>query len=448
MNKMLFRAIFKGMIIAGCLLPAWRLAAQQPATSAAGAPGDTLALEQVMGEVMRNYPAILAAEEALNHADAQIGLARSGYYPNLNASANASHVGPVPQLTIPNMGVFKLFPENNFDAGLDVQQQIYDFGKTSDRIHLAREKKTLEQQKLENTRQQTAMAVVQNYYTLVFLQQALKIKEEQLNTLNRHLDFVKKKKSTGSGTDYEILSTQVKISTIENQKLDLLASRDVQLAKMNALMGLPAHSFHVVKDTFDLAQPALPADSMIGYAMQHRTEMQMARKQTELARLNLKLVESTNNPSVNFIASGGWKNGFVPDINKIKAHYLVGLGVRIPVFDGTRTKYNRMAAQSTIASSELHTSLLNRNISSEVIENETRLMTASKKVDQTTLQLQQARQAYRLAEVNFSAGAITNLELLDASTSVSQSELMVLKSRVDYIISLYSLRVSLGEAIY
>lgn len=446
---MISRIIVKGTIMIGLLLAVINLQAQQPVGEPAfSQAGDTLDIDQVMNLVMKHYPAIRQAEEALNHADTEIGLARSGYYPNVDATVNASHVGPVPSLEIPNMGTFKLFPENNFDAGVEVHQNVYDFGKTADRVSISKEQKVLAQQKLENTRQQTAIRVVQNYYTLVFIQEAIRIKEEQLATLNRHLDFVKKKKSTGSGTDYEILSTQVRITNTENQKLDLLATRDVQLARLNALMGLPVKEPHVMKDTLTLAEPEIQQDSLVGYALLHRTELQMAHQQTDLAQLNLKRVSTENNPSVNFIANGGWKNGFVPDINKIKANYMVGLGIRIPVFDATRLKFNKMAAKSEITSSQLQTNLVERNISSEVVENETRKMTAAKKVDQTNLQLRQAEEAYKLAEVNYSAGAITNLELLDASTAVSQSKLAVLKSKVDYVISLYRLNLSLGNTIY
>lgn len=446
---MISRIIIKVTILIGLLLTVINLRAQQPVGEPAfSRAGDTLDLDQVMDVVMKHYPAIRQAEESLNHADAEIGLARSGYYPNVDATVNASHVGPVPSLEIPNMGTFKLFPENNFDAGVEMHQNIYDFGKTADRVSISKEQKVLAQQKLENTRQQIAIQVVQNYYTLVFIQEAIRIKEEQLTTLNQHLEFVQKKKSTGSGTDYEILSTQVRITNTENQKLDLLATRDVQLARLNALMGLPVKEPHIMKDTLTLAEPEIQQDSLVGYALLHRTELQMAHQQTDLAQLNLKRVSTENNPSVNFIANGGWKNGFVPDINKIKANYMVGLGIRIPVFDATRLKYNKMAAKSEITSSQLQTNLVERNISSEVVENETRKMTAAKKVDQTNLQLRQAEEAYKLAEVNYSAGAITNLELLDASTAVSRSKLAVLKSKVDYVISLYRLNMSLGNTIY
>jgi outer membrane protein TolC len=43
---------------------------------------------------------------------------------------------------------------------------------------------------------------------------------------------------------------------------------------------------------------------------------------------------------------------------------------------------------------------------------------------------------------------ITNLDLLDANTSVSESSLMLLKAKIDYVTSVYKLKAALGERIY
>ena len=170
--------------------------------------------------------------------------------------------------------------------------------------------------------------------------------------------------------------------------------------------------------------------------------------ENNLAVIHLNVVRAENHPSLNFIAQGGWKNGYVPEINRICPNYIIGLGLQIPVFDANRLKNNTLVAESSIESTSLETELTRRNISSEEVKNELNLMTASEKITQTDLLLEQAEAAFKLAETSFSAGAITNLDLLDASSNVSESKLIVLRSRVDYAISLYLLKASLGEKIY
>ena len=67
---------------------------------------------------------------------------------------------------------------------------------------------------------------------------------------------------------------------------------------------------------------------------------------------------------------------------------------------------------------------------------------------QSELQLKQAVQAYALAQAKFDAGVITNLELIEGSTAVSESRLQLLKSKIDYTGSLYKLKSAIGERLY
>lgn len=410
--------------------------------------GDSLSLEWIIQQVVTTHPMVKSAQEDLNKADARIGLAKSGYYPNVAFSANANTVGPVPSLTIPDMGTFHFMPRNNYNATVSVQQNIYDFGKTDRNVALADESKKLTETSVEQVKQSLSIRSIQVYYTLEYLQEAIKIKEEQLRTLNEHLDFVLKRKETGSATDFEVLSTKVKISAIESQRLDLEVSREVQLSELNALLGLPAETPHVVKESIKVVQTGVPNDSMLVYAYRNRNEMLIAKEKEQLAGMKVEQVKLQNNPSLFFTANGGARNGYVPETQKIKANYVVGLGVNIPIFDATRKKYNILQASSEAESTLLETEITRRNISSDVVESETRLRTANKKIAQASLQLEQAEEALQLAEVSYEAGVITNLDLLDANTAVSESRLLLLKSRIDYVVNVYRLSASLGEKLY
>ena len=82
---------------------------------------------------------------------------------------------------------------------------------------------------------------------------------------------------------------------------------------------------------------------------------------------------------------------------------------------------------------------------SQVINN---IKSSLKKVERNELQLNQAQQAFTLAQTSFKAGYITNLDMLDAATSVSESKLVLLKSKIDYILNVYKLKAALGQRLY
>jgi outer membrane protein TolC len=189
-------------------------------------------------------------------------------------------------------------------------------------------------------------------------------------------------------------------------------------------------------------------DSLISYAFRNRDEILLNEKKTIAAELKYNLVKSQNKPLISLQASGGAKNGYVPYLNQVRANYIVGLGIRIPVYDGMKTKYNLLQAGSSINSLAFENEFAKRNITNEIRESEAYMSAAEKKIGQFELQLEQALKAYSLAQTSFKSGVITNLDLLDANTAVSESRLMLLKARIDYAASVYSLIAALGERIY
>ena len=409
---------------------------------------DSLSLNSIISEVVQNHPMVRKAMEDLNNSDAKIGLAKSANLPNIDFGANYSRIGPVSEITIPDMGTFSFMPNDNYSAAFYANQTLYDFGKTEKNILLEKQGKVISVQTIEQVKQKLSQAVIGNYFALVFFQEALKIKDEELATLNEHLNYVQKKLATGSATNYEILTTQVRISAVENQKTDLLTAKQMQMTQLNSLLGKPETKTLHVKKELGLLTPEIQTDSLIAVAMRNRDEMKLAGEKTTLAQLRYNLTNAQNNPVLSAFLSGGVKNGYIPNLLDPKANYVAGVGLKIPVFDGYRKKYNLVQAQSSIQSINQDTEIARRAIVDEVVEAEANLNASKKKVNESELQLKQALQAYDLAKVKFDSGVITNLELIDNSNSISLSKLMLLKSKIDNTVNIFKLKFATGERLY
>ena len=409
---------------------------------------DSLSLNEIIVEVTANHPLVKKAMEDLNVSDAKIGLANSNYQPNVDFTSSYSRMGPISTITIPDMGSFSFVPHDNYSAAVNVNQTIYDFGKTEKNVLLEKQGKELTLRSVEQVKQKLSQAVIANYYTLVYLQEALKIKDEQLKTLNEHLNFIKKKQETGSATQYEILTTDVRISSIENQKTDMETALQVQICQLNSLLGKPESTNQRVKKDLNVTTTVLENDALINSAMQNRDEMKLASEKSKLAQLRYNLTGLQNKPVLNAFLTGGIKNGYTPYLYDPRANFVAGFGLKVPIFDGKRKMYNLAQAQSAIQSNDQETEIARRGIVNEVVEGEANVKASQKKVEQGELQLRQAIQAYSLAKARFDAGVITNLELLEGSTAVSESRLQLLKAKIDYTVSQYKLKSASGERLY
>jgi outer membrane protein len=409
---------------------------------------DSLSLKQFIGEVIKTHPSIKSAEEEINSAETKISLAKTGYYPLIGISATYTRLDPVSEISMPGLGVFKFYPENNYNGMLELKQTIYDFGKTSNSVNKETENAELVKIYSDQTKQKLSLTAIINFFSLIYLQEAIRIKDEELKTLNVHLEYVEKKREIGSAIQYEILTTQVKISGIENQKTDINAAQKTQTSVFNSLLGEKNKQKHNLKADLDNIMFSFMSDSLVALAFNHRNEIRIVKEKKLISDLNYKFIATQDNPVISVFGSAGWKNGYTPDLNKMTANYVAGLSLSIPLFDAYRTKNNLSLAESSIKEADFDIDLTQRNITNEVVESEANMNASAKKVEQFKLQLKQAEHAFALAEINYKTGIITNLDLLDASTTVAESRLYLLKSKIDYIINAFKLRMAIGEILY
>ncbi len=412
------------------------------------AAGDTLSLDNAVSRVISSHPSIQAAARAVDEAGGRIGLAKSAYLPEVEAGASYSRVGPVPSFDFPGYGTIRLFPEDNYSAGINVSQLLYDFGRTARSIELARASKDLSDESLGLVRQNLAMTVISTYYGLLMIQESLRISNDELDNLGNHLAFILKKKETGSATDYEILSTKVKISVIENRKVDDLARQETLSAVMNALLGDPVDNTVYVSNDVGYTPGTRGSGSMINTALDNREELKLAGQKEKLAQMKYDLTKTSKYPTFAAFASGGGKNGYVPELNEFKLNFAAGVRLKIPLYDANREKNNLIIARAQIESARFQSEETRRQISSEVIRARAELNSSSKKIEQFEMQVRQAQQAFDLARTNYQAGAITNLDLLDAEISLATSRLMLTRARIDNELNVARLRMAMGEKLY
>jgi outer membrane protein len=417
---------------------------------------DTLTLGTIVETIIKNNPAVKQAENKISGSLWKEQLAKTTYLPNVYASAGVGRLYPLSafDFTLPNIETgemvtthIQMVPDFTMDFGLKLNQMVYDFGKEHNYLGLQQTATGVTLLGVEELKQKLALVAAGYFYGFLYFQSAIDIKNDEINTLKQHLDFVEKRQRTGSATQYEVLSTQVRISSSETQLADLQASEQVLLSHLNRLMGQSYKDFSVKSEDVKAVLP-LVLDSIYDFALTHRYEMLIAEKNKSAAEWNYKIEQSKTNPTLSFIGGTGFKNGYIPEINKLKFNYIAGLNLNVPIFDGNRKNISRQIASLGINDSELEIENLHQVINDELRENLASLDLARKKIDQFTIQLEQANKAYDHAKTNYEAGVITNLDLLDAANALSQSRLMLLKAHIDFDLYLIKVKAATGEKLF
>jgi len=408
---------------------------------------DSLTVKNAIDLTLKNYPLIQQATERINVAEAKIKEQQSSLYPIVNANASYTRLGPIPAIVF-GSETFELFPANNYDVNVSLFHTLYDFGKRDAMIDLTKSLKQSEIDNVDFVKSALAFQTVQTFYSILLLQRSIAVKDTDIANLNDHLSFTNKRVETGSATDFDVLTTKVRISNAENQKLDLQNLLDKQIVLLKKLTGISYESDAKLSGDFSFNRFNVNKDSLLEVAFQQRPEMKLALDQENSAHLQKNLAGLGNMPSLNVNLSYGFKNGFIPNLDVLRGNWVAGVGVSVPIFNGFRTSANEEEADANIKVSETHTLQVKKDITAEVQQAIEDLKTKVDKISATEIQVNYAEESIKRANLQYKNGVVTNLDLLDSENSLEMAQLQYLQAIYDAIISNYNLKKAVGDVIW
>ena len=408
---------------------------------------DSLTLNRAIELTINNYPLIKQQQEKIKAADYMIEQQKSYYYPNILGEARYSRIGPIPSFSFGG-NTIELAPANNYNFNLILNQQLYDFGKRDASVDLMKSYKESAFDNVNFVKSNLSYQTLQSFYSILFLHKSIAVKDTQIAALNEHLSVTNKRIQSGSATDYDALSTQVRISQAQSEKIELLNRLNQQKIILNQLLGVPQDTTINIKGEFSVPELSANPDSLINVAFQKRPELKLAGDELNTSHLQENLASLDDMPSLNAILSYGIKNGYEPNLNVLRGNWLAGISLNVPIFNGFLTKNKESELKANSNAANLNIVTLKRNIVSEIQQAQSGLNSNLDKLESTLTQVNFAKETVQRAIARYKNGVGTNLDLLDAETSLAQARLFYLQDLYRSILSSYQLKKAVGDVIY
>jgi len=408
---------------------------------------DPLTLKEAIDLTINNYPLIKQQQEKIKAVDYKIEQQKSAYYPDVEGQATYSRIGPLPSFSFGGEALV-LAPANNYNVNVVVNQQIYDFGKRDASVELVKSFKQSASDNVDLIKSDLSYQTLQVFYSILFLKKSVEVKDTQISALTEHLQVTNKKIESGSSTDYDALSTQVRISQAQSEKIEVLNQLKQQEIILNKLLGTAQDTTLNITGDFSPPESTQNLDSLLNVAFGKRYELKLAEDELNTSHLQENLAGLGNMPSLNATLSYGIKNGYEPNLDALRGNWLAAVSVRVPIFNGflTRNKENEAKANSTV--SEFNITSLKRNITSDVQQALSNLNSGLEKLHSTLTQVNFAEETVQRAEARYNSGVGTNLDVLDAETSLAQARLFYLQDLYRSILSSFQLKRAVGDVIY
>lgn len=409
--------------------------------------GSIVTLEQALKLSVQNRPLLKQKEEDLNSLRYRIEQQKSAYLPEVNADISYLLMGPLPEFAFGGKNL-ELAPSNNYNAVVAARYILYDFGKRDAQLDALRshQQSILDEQSL--IKSTLTNQTVRVFYTILFMKQSIIEKYAEAATLREHLKITEGKIASGTATEYDVLSTNTRLADIENTIVELKNEQAKQEVALKELIGYNRKNPVTVKGDFFTVPVIANADSLMEIALSQRSEFKLIADAQNSARLQKASISLMNKPVLNSQALYGIKNGYEPNLDVFRGNWAVGVSLGIPIFNGNLRENREMEIESGVLASDQKMEQTKETVSTEIYQALNDLSANREKLSITQRQIDYAQKSLERAQLQYESGTGTNLDVLDASTMLTQAKLMHLQVMFREVLNYYTLKNAAGDKLF
>ena len=427
------------------------IAAQNTNTSLPGWITRPLSLTDCLNIALSQNATILKAKSDLEASQGVVVQTRAVALPQVQATGQYKDTDPNAIESFPG-GAMQ--PHQNWNAGVQIVQSIYEGGKMVAALRAASVTKQQALAQYQTVIADTLLGARTVYYDVLLAAQQITVHEASVNLLQKELEDQQRRYDAGTVPHFNVLRAEVAVA---NERPALIRARNNYRITKNNLSNLLGYNLPReiwddiplnLTDTLDAAPYQVDLPAAIQQALARRTELVAARKTAELQRLNVVNAKAGYKPTVQVFAGYGWYNAqFTPPVeldHDIRG-WNAGAQMSWDIFDGMLTHGKVVQARALYEKSRTEVDDKGRQIELEVRTAYSEFIEAREVLESQQKVQEQADEALREARARADAGTSTQLDVLDAETSLTQARTTQIQALRDYAVARARLERAIGE---
>lgn len=395
--------------------------------------GDILTLRQCIDIALKNHPAIQAAAGTVRQSESKIGQARSGYFPQITFNSGYSRMGPTETS-------LRSDPYNNYSNTLNLNQTLFDFGKTYTKVRIQSLQKESSEADFQDTTISIILGVKQSYYSFLKAKMSVTVATETMKQFQQHYDVARAFFETGKSSKIDVTSAEVNLSNASIQLISAQNSMRIAFVKLNQAMGVVSVPEYDVKDEFDTEKTEISFESALSQAYQNRPDVFSTALKREALEKNVTLNKIGYLPTL----SGNAAYGYSGDDTSIDRSWNVGVALTFPLFTGLSTKYAVDEASASLDIALANEESLKQRIYLEVQSAWLNRKEALERIEVGKAIVRQAEETLELARGRYATGVGSSIEITDALIKHYNARMTYITALTDYSIAQASLEKAIG----
>jgi len=437
-----------GFVITGAvvILGAAAVHAEEPAPASEPGP---VTLEQAAQAALKHYQPYLISGETVTQLVQQQRQAFSALLPTLTLNSNVTRRKD--SLTVitdnsvipPSTAIIRSRDTWGFD--LTLSQPLFSGGKDIYGLRSVSAQLRAGEQAQNQSREELLLTVSQAYYGVLKARKLVEVFESEHKRLEEHRRSAEAQVKVGQVTKTALLRAEAELAGAaagliraqadESTARDLLAQitglpPDVALT-IPPVPAIPSMESNALVANAETLRPEVLRSRFIEQAAQHNVRFASAGLFPSLS-LNLVYDKTAQNPEANLSTED------TPD------KYAMVL-LTFPLFEGGLRLAKIQEARSQWRSAVLESQLVKETVDTEVRNALRDVKALAGSVEQFTAQVAFAKENYELTERQFAVGLATNIDVMDANSTLVSAEQELAAATFDHDFAVLRLYKSLGR---
>ncbi len=431
---------FQRTVILCALTCALGLSAIIP-TLAAPQQTPKLILKDAEALALRNHPLLQAATFDAEAANQVAREQKSAYYPT--AIGSLTGVGAIPDSRIDAGYINNPIIYNRYSNGLEINQLITDFGRTSNLVGSARLGAKAVSESAQQTAQDVLLAVNRAYFGVLRAEAVLKVAVETVKARQILADQITTLEKNKLRSLVDVSFAEVDLAQAQLLLVQAQNNEKASYAELAEALGLANPQPFVLAEEPMPPTPLADPTDLIVQALQDRPDLSSARFSHEAALRYARAERDLWMPTISATGEAGLTPAYqVPLSDRYAA---AGINVNIPIFNGFLFSARHQEANLRAKAADQAMRDLADRISRDVRTAWLDAGTAYQRLAVTAQLLKEATLALDLAQGRYKLGLSSIVELSQAQLNLTQAQIADTSAKYDFQIQSAVLSYQMGQ---
>jgi multidrug efflux system outer membrane protein len=395
-------------------------------------------LDALIRTAQQNNQDIGAAAARVLQADAQARIAGAPLLPSIEGAGNGSHADSPGTLGGRSI-------TDRLSAELSVSYELDLWGKNRAALQSAEASALASRYDRDTVALTVTSGAATTYIQILELQDRLAIARDNLSNAQQVLAVVQARVTAGAASALDLAQQRTVVAQQKSAIPPLEQQRQQSETALALLLGEPPERLSLARQSLDDLKIPVVAAGLPSSLLDRRPDIQNADAQLAAARANVKEARAALFPSIQLTGQGGFQSAALDTLfSSASTLYSLAASLTQPIFEGgslrgaiqlTQAQYQELAqtyVKTVLAAfGDVENALI-------ALRQSALLYQAQQEV------LVQSREAFRLSDAQYRAGAVDLLTVLTAQQSYFSARDQLVQAKSDRLQAVVALYKALG----